>query len=152
MELRDSFKAFVNRVMHAARLGKLGTEDIKVLESLLGKTKKKNLILSRAILGSLSGGLESPADVQAFARLLDKANKNIGEANSPFSNEDRTSLEQIFLRHSLSIKAAKRFALNIDQLLVNELRDEMGKREGLFPKKVDDSKIWKDEGRKKLVS
>ncbi len=130
----DSFKSFANRVMHALRMGRLGEKDVGTVKRLLLKTEKKNLILSRAILSTLSEGSQSEEDVKRFAHLLDLANRRIAEEKEPFAGEERKELEAMFGRHSLSAKAARNFTLRLDELLAMELRSQMEK-EPVVPKK-----------------
>ncbi|MFA5076961.1 MAG: hypothetical protein WC488_00870 [Candidatus Micrarchaeia archaeon] len=136
MELRDSFKAFANRVLHAARMGQLAKKDIKTLERLILRTKKRNLVLSRAILASLSGGNESERDVKRFAHLLELANHRLAEEKEPFLAGESRELEDLFGRHSLSVNAARRFIFSLDELLAMELMGQMD-REVQVPKRTD---------------
>lgn len=139
MVFGDSLKAFANRVVNAARMGRLGEKDIKALRHLLVKTGKKNLVLSRAILTALSGAEQSGGDVKKFAHLLDLASVRIGEEKEPFSESEKKELEEIFRRHSLSTGAARKFALGLDELLAMELKNQMGQMEGgsALPKKIE---------------
>lgn len=148
MELKDSFKAFSNRIMHAGRLGGLNKKDAKMLEAILTKTGKKNLILARAILTTLGAGEESRKDVQEFAGLLDQADARLDAGAAPFSEQDRKKLEDIFQRHSLSIKAARKFEMGLDGLLVGEFRQELG-RKAVMPKKIPEN-VWKEGERGKV--
>lgn len=147
MEIKDSFKAFANRVMHALRMGRLAEKDIKTVEHLLIKTEKKNLILSRAILSTLAEGEQSEEDVKKFARMLELASRRIAESKEPFSNEERKELEEIFKRHSLSAKAARKFAFDLDELLTMELQSQIGKTKTI-PKKEEN--ILKKEERQQV--
>lgn len=136
MNVKDSFGAFANRVMHALRMGRLPEHDVKTVERLLIKTEKKNLILSRALLATLAGGEQSEADVKRFAHLLDMANRHIAEEKAPFSIVEKQEIEDIFKRHSLSAKAARKFAVGIDELLAMELKTQMEK-ESVVPRKQE---------------
>lgn len=136
MNIKDSFKAFANRVKHALRMGRLPEKDIKTVERLLAKTEKKNLILSRALLSAFAGGEQSEQDEKRFAHLLDLANRRLEESKEPFSSEEKKELEEMFKRHSLSAKAARKFALNMDELLALELSKQLEK-EPLVPKRQE---------------
>ncbi|MDD5337072.1 MAG: hypothetical protein PHS02_01165 [Candidatus ainarchaeum sp.] len=136
MELRDSFKAFSNRVLHAARMGHLPRNDTRMLEHLLLRARKRNLVLSRAILTSLSGGNESEQDVKKFAHLLEMANRHIAEEKEPFSAQESRDLEELFRRHSLSLSAARKFIFSLDELLAMELMGQMDRNMPL-PRKVE---------------
>lgn len=149
MDIKDSFKAFANRVTHALRMGRLGEKDIKVVQRLLVKTEKKNLILSRALLSLLAGGEQSEQDVKRFAHLLDMANRRMGEEKDPFSVEEKKELEEMFKRHSLSAKAAKKFTLGIDELLTMELKSQMEK-DILVPRKQETHTVAHKEEKEKL--
>ncbi len=149
MNARDSFTAFANRVMHALRMGRLNERDTKTVERLLVKTEKRNLVLSRALLAAFTGGEQSEQDVKRFAHLLDLANRRIEEDKEPFSLDEKKELEEIFKRHSLSAKAARKFAFGIDQLLTMELRTQMEKSP-ILPKKQEDPHAHKEE-RERLV-
>lgn len=137
MAIADSFKGFVNRVVHAAHMGQLGEKDVKVLRHLLTKTQKRNLLLSRALLSALSGNAQSEADVKRFAGLLDSANRRINDEKEPFSSEERTELEGIFKRHSLSLGAARKFALGLDELLAMELKTQMEQKIAVLPRRAE---------------
>ncbi len=144
MNSKGLFAAFANRVMHALRMGRLNEKDVKTVERLLVKTEKRNLILSRALLAAFTGGEQSEQDVKRFAHLLDLANRRIGEDKEPFSLEEKKELEEIFKRHSLSAKAAKKFAFGVDELLTMELRTQMEKAP-ILPKKQESTHMPKEE-------
>ncbi len=136
MNVNDSFVAFANRVVHALRMGKLGEKDTRAVERLLLRTEKRNIIISRAILSTLAGGEQSESDVKRFAALLESADRRAGEGKEPFSAEEKKELEGIFARHSLSAKAARKFAMSVDELLTMELKAQMSKA-AVVPKKEE---------------
>ncbi len=149
MDIKNSFKAFANRVIHSLRMGKLNEKDIKIVQRLLIKTGKKNLILSNALLSTLTKGEQSEQDVKRFAHLLDLANRRITEDKEPFSAGDKNEIEEIFKRHSLSTKAAKKFTFGIDELLTMELKSELEKSV-ILPKKQLES-CQRNEEKEKLL-
>lgn len=149
MNVKDSFKGFANRVMHALRMGRLREHDVKTVRRLLIKTEKKNLILSRALLTSFAGGEQSEVDVKRFAHLLELANRRIAEDKEPFTAEEKKELDSIFMRHSLSSKAARKFALGLDELLAMELKSQM-EVAPVVPKR-EEQRAAKREEREKLV-
>jgi hypothetical protein len=149
MNVKDSFGAFANRVMHAVRMGRLPDGDAKRVERLLVRTEKRNLILSRAILATLSGGEQSEGDVKKFAHLLDLANRRIAEEKEPFTGPEKQDLEELFKRHSLSAKAARKFAVGLDELLAMELKTQMEK--GVVVPKKEEARTEKHEEREKLA-
>lgn len=151
MNLKDSFKAFANRVMHALRMGKLPEKDVKTLKRLLLKIEKKNLILSRALLSTFAAGGQSEQDVKRFAHLLDLANRRVEEDKEPFSGEEKKELEELFRRHSLSAKAARKFAFGIDELLAMELKAQMEKETTVLKKEEARLPHEKQGEREKLV-
>ncbi len=153
MNAKDSFKDFANRVVHALRGGGLPGKDLRTVKRLLLKTEKKNLILSRALLTAFAGGEQSENDVTMFANLLDVANRRIMEDREPFSAEEKKELEEIFKRHSVSAKAARKFALGMDELLVMELKTQMGRKPEVLLKKQQESsgQAERKEEREKLV-
>lgn len=139
--LKDTFKAFTNRVIHALRMGKkLTGTDINLLKSLFLKIQTKNLVLARALLSSLSDGEKNETDVKKFASLLDSATKNIGENKKPFSEEEKKEIKELFKRHSLSNKAAESFTLGLDEILAMELRAQIDKKEILAKKPEKEKK------------
>lgn len=152
MNFTNAFKAFANRVINAVHLGHLSEKDTKTLKHLLTKTEKKNLVLSRAILSALSGAEQSEQDVKRFARLLDLASVRISEDKEPFSIEEKRELEEIFKRHSLSLRAARKFALGLDELLAMELKTQIN-RESMLPKKTEEEQqpVQKTKGSEKLT-
>ncbi len=150
MNLKNSFKSFANRVVHALRMGKLPDKDVKMMERLLLRTEKKNLILSRALLSALAGGEQSEADVKKFAHLLEIANRRIVEGKEPFSIEEKKGLEEMFMRHSLSVKAARKFAFGIDELLAMELKTQM-EGEKVLPKQSKGQQERRRDEKERLV-
>lgn len=144
MELKNPFKAFANRVMHALRMGKLNEPDLKTMERLFLKTEKKNLILSRALLTAFADGEQSEQDVRNFARLLELANRRITENKEPFASRDKKELVELFQRHRLSEKAAAKFALGVDELLAMELKMQINSQP-IVPQKQKDNTVQKEK-------
>jgi hypothetical protein len=121
---KNSFMAFANRVMSAARVGRLGAKDVKSLEGLLSKAGTRNAILASAILSALSGSGDQK-DIGALAEILSRADGRIENGIAPLSPEDRKSLEEIFNRNMLSGGAARKFELSLDSLLLDEMKANM---------------------------
>lgn len=148
MDVKDSFKSFANRVMHAARLGKLSERDAKMLSHLLNKTGKKYTVISSALITSLGEGERGGHDVEMFARILEAANRRIDEGKEALTSEEKRQLETIFSGHALSAKVAKNFMLGVDLLLISQLMNTMRTKGSTTPKKVQEQTWSKDEKRK----
>ncbi|MBU0586450.1 hypothetical protein KJ780_02985 [Candidatus Micrarchaeota archaeon] len=137
--LTGSFGAFAKRVMHAVRMGKLSEQDVKALEMLLEKTGTRYTVLSRATVNMLGEGDEGKQDMREFVGIIEAAGKRINQGKTPLSEEDKGKLQNLFVNHQLSLKAAKNFALSIDAVLVGELLSQMKEKDSITPKKTVDS-------------
>lgn len=123
MRFIGSFYQFAQRVLGAAKAGKLPKNDASKLERLLDRTAKRNLVLAKGILSALSIGGAKDADIQKFSALLEKANERIAEDKDPFTYADKDEIKDIFKRAYLSAKTADWFASQMDELLAEEIED-----------------------------
>lgn len=151
VEIKDSFRSFANRVIHALRMGRSSERDVRIVQRLLVRINKKNLILAHALLSAITKGEHSEQDVKKFAYLLDLANKRIIENKEPFSTAEKEEIEEIFKRHLLSIKAAKKFTLGIDELLAMELNSKLEEKILLSEKQQEIHQQNKDREKEKQV-
>ena len=136
MRLIGSFFDFANRVLGAAKTGRLPSNDQKKLERLLTRTGKRNLILAKGLLSALTVGGATREDTQRLAKLLEKASERITQDREPFNASDKKDLESIFLSAYLSRKAAHWFASQMDELLAEEIDEFIsGKRMMTIPTK-----------------
>lgn len=129
MRFIGSFYQFAQRVLQAAKDGKLPKNDAMKLERLLDRTAKRNLILAKGILSALNAGGAKEAEIARFSLLLEKANERITGGKEPFTSADTQELADIFKRSYISTKAANWFATQMDELLAEEIGEFIkGKR------------------------
>ncbi|MDO8553527.1 MAG: hypothetical protein Q7S22_01865 [Candidatus Micrarchaeota archaeon] len=121
MQLIGSFFEFANRVMSAAKQGKLPKDDSKKLERLLTRTAKRNTVLAKGILTALNAGGAKADDIKRFSQLLEKANDRISQDKNPFTDKENTEISDIFKSAYISTKAAHWFASQIDELVAEEI-------------------------------
>jgi 3-oxoacyl-ACP reductase-like protein len=110
-------------VLDAAKKGGLGEPDVRKLDNLLTRTGKRNTILAKGILTSLSAGGGSEKDVARFGELLQDAENRIGQNKEPFTAVDRKELTEIFKRAYVSSKTARWFSAQLDELLAEEINE-----------------------------
>ncbi|MEW6528566.1 MAG: hypothetical protein AB1391_01610 [Candidatus Micrarchaeota archaeon] len=132
-------------------MGRSSERDVRIVQRLLVRINKKNLILAHALLSAITKGEHSEQDVKKFAYLLDLANKRIIENKEPFSTAEKEEIEEIFKRHLLSIKAAKKFTLGIDELLAMELNSKLEEKILLSEKQQEIHQQNKDREKEKQV-
>jgi hypothetical protein len=123
MKFIGSFFQFARRVIDAAKKGGLGDSDTKKLDNLLTRTGKRNTILAKGILSSLSAGGASDKDVARFSDLLQGAEQKISDNKEPFTAQNRAELLDIFKRAYVSAKTARWFSAQIDELLAEEINE-----------------------------
>lgn len=136
---KESFRAFTNRVLNALRLGnKVAEKDIKILENILKRERKRSLILASALLSALNIK-ENEEEYKRFAQLIELANLRISENREPFTNEEIEELRNIFYRNNLNEKVVKKFLYSLTDSFTMELRDLMrNKNKIVKPKKEKD--------------
>lgn len=123
MKFIGGFFQFASRVMDAAKKVGLGDQDSKKLDNLLTRTGKRNTILAKGILSSLSAGGASEKDVAKFGALLRAAEERIEQGKEPFTEPDRKDLLEVFKRAYVSAKTARWFSAQIDELLAEEINE-----------------------------
>lgn len=123
MRFIGGFFQFARRVLDAAKKGGLGEPDVRKLDNLLARTGKRNTILAKGILTSLSAGGASEKDVARFGELLQDAEARIGQDEEPFTDADRKELTGIFKRAYVSSKTARWFSAQLDELLAEEINE-----------------------------
>ena len=123
MKFLGGFFQFAKRVMDAAKKGGLGDPDSKKLDNLLARTGKRNTVLAKGILSSLSAGGASAKDVARFSDLLHNAELRIADNKEPFTTQDKTELLDVFKRAYVSAKTARWFSAQIDELLAEEINE-----------------------------
>ena len=148
MQLLGSFSGFVNRVLNAAKLGRLSKDDISKLQRLLGRTAKRNTVMAKGILSALNVGGASPLDIDRFSKLLEKGSGRIYDNKEPFSDTEKKEISDIFKRSYVSAKAANWFANQLDELVAEELEEFIkGRRTVFIPtKKSIEPKLEKLKG------
>ncbi|MBI2079825.1 hypothetical protein HYT84_03600 [Candidatus Micrarchaeota archaeon] len=141
------FDSFVKRVMAAGKTGKLGRNDLSMLNNLFTKTNLRNKVLARGILSALKAGNAKDSEIKRLTKLLGKATERINDNRKPFSPSDEKELRLIFESAGLSIKTTRWFTLHMDQFLNNEINEELIGKGQLVPSK----KVVKFEtGKQKL--
>jgi hypothetical protein len=110
-------------VIDAAKNGGLSDKDVKKLDNLLLRTGKRNAIIAKGILTSLSAGGASETDVKRFGELLQLAEDRIREDKNPFTGAEKNELTSIFKRAYISAKTARWFSAQIDELLAEEINE-----------------------------
>ncbi len=123
MKFIGGFFQFARRVLDAAKAGGLPEQDLKKLDNLLARTGKRNTVLAKGILTSLSAGGASDADIERFSDLLQAAEARISEGKEPFAKTDRETLSDIFKRAYISSKTARWFSAQVDELLAEEINE-----------------------------
>ena len=123
MKFIGGFFQFARRVIDAAKKGGLGDPDTKKLDNLLTRTGKRNTILAKGILSSLSAGGASDKDVARFSELLQGAEQRIAQNREPFTPQSKTELLDVFKRAYVSAKTARWFSAQIDELLAEEINE-----------------------------
>jgi hypothetical protein len=123
MRFIGGFFQFAQRVIDAAKNGGLSDKDVKKLDNLLVRTGKRNAILAKGILTSLSAGGASDADIKRFGDILQIAEERIHSDKEPFTAGDKTELTNIFKRAYISDKTAKWFSAQVDELLAEEISE-----------------------------
>ncbi|HSB46734.1 MAG TPA: hypothetical protein VLD37_01885 [Candidatus Bilamarchaeum sp.] len=123
MRFIGGFFQFARRVLDAAQKGGLSEPDSRKLDNLLTRTGKRNTILAKGILTSLSAGGASEKDVARFGELLQTAEMRITENKEPFTSGDRKELTEIFKRAYVSSKTARWFSAQLDELLAEEITE-----------------------------
>lgn len=123
MRFIGGFFQFARRVIDAAKNGGLSGKDVKKLDNLLSRTGKRNAIVAKGILTSLSAGGASEDDVKRFGELLQLAEDRIQTDTDPFTSSDKTELTNIFKRAYISAKTARWFSAQVDELLAEEINE-----------------------------
>ncbi len=123
MRFIGAFFEFARRVLDAARKGGLSSKDLKKLDNLLTRTGKRNTVLAKGILTSLSAGGASERDVARFGELLQMAESRISDDKEPFTDPERKELSDIFKRAYISAKTARWFSAQVDELLAEEINE-----------------------------
>ncbi|MEW6722781.1 MAG: hypothetical protein AB1324_05965 [Candidatus Micrarchaeota archaeon] len=121
MRFIGGFFQFARRVLDAAQKGGLDKADVKKLDNLLTRTGKRNTVLAKGILSSLSAGGASEQDVSRFGEMLAAAEERIQEGKDPFTAPERKEMTDIFKRAYISAKTARWFSAQIDELLAEEI-------------------------------
>lgn len=119
----SSFDSFVKRVLDSAKSGKLSKDDSSRLRRMLDNTKRRNIVLAKGILSALMAGRASDRDITSFARMLETANERIANDRKPFTKEDEKELNRLFKDAGVSEKAARWFALQMDEFLNSEIEE-----------------------------
>jgi hypothetical protein len=154
MVLGETFRGFAERVLGAVRKGGLVKNDASMLNHLLKRTEKRNIILAKGILSAMDAGGASKTDVKRFGELLDKANNRIIENKDPFTGVEQNELASIFRRAYVSKKTSGWFTNNLDELLAQELsRNILGKEKSTLgiPRKTEGQKIEEKEKEKRRI-
>jgi hypothetical protein len=123
MRFIGGFFQFARKVLEAAKKGGLPEPDLKKLDNLLTRTGKRNTILAKGILTSLSAGGASDKDVARFSDLLQNAETRISDDKEPFTDSERKELIDIFKRAYISAKTARWFSAQVDELLAEEINE-----------------------------
>jgi hypothetical protein len=123
MKFIGGFFQFARRVLDSAKKGGLPELDVKKLDNLLTRTGKRNAIMAKGILTSLSAGGASDLDVVRFGELLQSAETKIGKDKDPFTLTERKELTEIFKRAYISSKTARWFSAQVDELLAEEISE-----------------------------
>jgi len=123
MKFIGGFFQFARRVMDATKKGGLGDSDSKKLDNLLTRTGKRNTIMAKGILSSLSVGGASEKDVTRFGALLRAAEQRIEQGKEPFTDPDRKELLEVFKHAYVSAKTARWFSAQMDELLAEEINE-----------------------------
>ncbi len=123
MKFIGGFFQFARRVLDAAKAGGLPEKDLKKLDNLLARTGKRNTVLAKGILTSLSAGGASDADIERFSDLLQNAEGRMAEGKEPFAKAERDELSTIFKRAYISSKTARWFSAQVDELLAEEINE-----------------------------
>ncbi|VVC03878.1 Uncharacterised protein [Candidatus Bilamarchaeum dharawalense] len=123
MKFIGGFFQFARRVIDAAKNGGLSDKDVKKLDNLLLRTGKRNAIVAKGILTSLSASGASDTDVKRFGEILQLAENRIQEDKEPFSTADKNELTSIFKRAYMSAKTARWFSAQVDELLAEEINE-----------------------------
>lgn len=123
MRFIGGFFQFARRVLDAAQKGGLPESDYRKLDKLLVRTGKRNAILAKGILTSLSAGGASEKDVKRFGELLQSAEARIREDNEPFTDAERKEMTDIFQRAYISSKTERWFSAQVDELLAEEINE-----------------------------
>jgi hypothetical protein len=134
----SSFDAFVKRVLDSSKVGKLGKDDASRLKRMLENTKRRNIVLAKGILSALMVGKASDRDITSFAKMLETANERIATDKKPFTKDDEKELNRLFKNAGVSEKAARWFALQMDEFLNSEIEEAvMAKKTVAFqPKNI----------------
>ena len=123
MRFIGGFFQFARRVLDAAQKGGLPEQDYKKLDKLLERTGKRNTILAKGILTSLSAGGASDRDVKRFGELLQSAEARISKDKEPFTAAERDEMTDIFKRAYISSKTSRWFSAQVDELLAGEITE-----------------------------
>lgn len=123
MKYIGAFFEFSRRVLDSAKKGGLPARDIKKLDNLLTRTGKRNTVLSKGILSSLSAGGATDADIVRFSELLKNAEDRIMDGKEPFSGNERRELSGIFKRSYVSSKASNFFSNQLDELVAEQINE-----------------------------
>ncbi len=131
MTVIDSFSSFVRRVRKAVE-GGLGSRDRQLLDHLLVKTNKRNIILAKGLLSAFSLKSPNKKDVQILAEVLDNANRRIiqGEKEA-FTKDDQKRIAEIFEKKGFSRKVSDWLLTQQDIFLYNEVSEMAGESIGL---------------------
>src|SRR5262249_35950952 len=144
----------------SAKAGGLNESDMKKLDNLLTRTGKRNTILAKGILTSLSAGGASDKDIARFSELLQKAEDRISGEKDPFTKAEKDEMQELFKRAYVSSRSARWFSAQMDELLASEINEFIsGSRRvdiGVPAKKTvkfeADAETKKEEGKKKRMS
>jgi len=123
MKYIGAFFEFSRRVLDAAKKGGLPPRDFKMLDNLLTRTGKRNTVMAKGILSSLSVGGASEQDIARFGELLKNAEDRINLGKEPFSPYERKELSAIFKRAYLSSKTSAFFAAQMDELVAEQINE-----------------------------
>lgn len=120
---------FKNRILSALQRGGASKKDISIINSILSQRIKQIEISSIALISAFILSSKDPQtktlnrdllnrNLEKVEKIFTKAISNIENNQSPFSNEERKELVEIFKAIGLDgEKTADRFISNFDQLL-----------------------------------
>lgn len=153
MKILGAFREFAKRVLKAVKKGGLPRIDQMMLDRLLIRTEKRNLILAKGILTTLDAGGATKKDISHLGELLEKAQHRILADKEPFTDRERKDLAAIFRRASVPKKTTRRFTQITDELLAAQINETIkGKRKmtlGIPKKKTLRLKRKKEQKRLK---
>lgn len=122
--MAENFSKFAAKILSAVK-GKLSKKEMGTLARLLGRTRKRNVVLAAGLLSALKVGGASQGDIEKFAEVLEKANGRIHEGREPFTRADEAAIARIFESAGMPVSAEKKLKHNVqadrDDLLAGEI-------------------------------